>query len=908
MANEVNVIIGMGGLGITGIRNYARAEIALHGTLPPNVLLVEIDLCSLTGRDEERTIADLVPPEQYLVLHAPDVNIGARCAALAPNDPIRTWVSMDAVSDIGNTGAIGGNQRPVILELVAHLEPKWWEGAVAGIGQAIRNLADMHGLSLGTVRVKILRSTLGTVGAAGIIFASSLQAGLRQINTCIIDTVALLADHSDRVPDRRRARASTAAALDEIDRRARGLVIGQDDMFGPVSGIHMLSEGFSEIAVLTEDAVVNRLMVAGKLDGPLVAPLTLRNNTQMRAEATTAITGRLMVADPTILYGRLVARIAARATETFATIPGSLSLDAQVEALLNSALGRPSALVDSIGRSHGLRNASRRLVAEIVGDSSRQADREVFARADGVLDEDELKASVESKVYTFTLVLKNAADRAMDTSLRDSLGFFSTGISCIQRYREELVHLKESREQDAASCRNKINAAAGQVAAAEAARNAPTPRQTLWRFVKNALKEEEITATPATLDDIRAKYIAVRGDLQTIGALIAAVDQGVSVLRTYEMEQRALRDLVLSTASTFDQIDSKLGQEAVERIRRFTGVNLAAEDEVIEALASARTGCGCRVASGALARLGATEIASIGRTSFERAVREEVEDVLGSAEAFSLNGVVAELPDELLDRLARSLVSAKAPVAFDPRVRAPEVFSVAHVGNPRMAAAIRRTNFGRSKVMVYPAPDDNEYFAVTYTGVFSVRDLECYGRAKAAFEEAREEGWAAQIVDLRVLEMPDDGTDDGTLKMLIAKAALAGTLQATPAGTWYHVEAGSGISPANMDPAALHAAFRDSLGSSIAGVVRTLRSEPALRRALRSEWDDYAVLRSPRQMVDLIDAALASRKLRKLSGCYGVLKAEFLKALKDNAFEEACGDLRSAAGRNGGREEMHVTQ
>ncbi|MEN6520512.1 MAG: hypothetical protein ABFD46_05090 [Armatimonadota bacterium] len=574
-------------------------------------------------------------------------------------------------------------------------------------------------------------------------------------------------------------------------------------------------------------------------------------------------------------------------------------------------MSNPGALINLIGRNLGIRNASKRLVNEIGQEAGRAADREVFARADGILDDEELRTSAESKVYAFTMALKTTADQAMDRSLSGALELFSSGVTHLHRYREDLLRLKETREQDAATCRNKVNAAAGQAAAAEATRSTPALRQSIWGFVKTALTDEKPAAPtasdPADLNNLRVRYTCVCGELQTIGALTSAIDHGISVVRAYETEISALRELVLSASSTFGRMDSTLGHEAVERIRRFAGVSLAAEDDVVDALASARLGDGTRIATEALARLGATEIASINRIGLERALWEVVEDLLGPAETFSLDNVVGELPPEMLDRIARSLVPTKPPMTFDPGVSAPGVFSVVHVGHPRMSEAVRRTSFGRNRVTICPAPEGSEYFAVTYTGVFSVKDIECYGRAKAAFNEAVEENWAGQIVDRRVLEMPDDSTDDGALEMLIAKAVLAGSLQASAAGRWYHVDPGSGISPADLDSAALHAAFGDCLGSGIAETVRTLRSKPSLRRDLSSSWDGYALLRSPRQMVESIDAMVASGKLRKLSGCFKSIKSEFLKALRDSVFDDAYVELkRVGRNGNGAKEESYV--
>lgn len=901
---DVYVELEIGGIGRSNGINYALGELSLGG-LPPNVLIVEWDLCDLIGRDDAPTLVGLVPPEQHLIIRAPEIDLAARLKQLAADDPIRQHVDVDGLMDLGQLSKIGGNQRQVVIELLALLEPDWWRRVVTIVRDAVGSLADLRGLSLRVVHINATRSTLGTVGAAGMFILASIEHGIR-LPTGITDTVLLLDDSTQRVPNKIRARAGTAAALDEIDRRARGVVIDEHPMFSPVSGVHVLIEASSAETAMAVNASVRHLVVRGRLTGPYLAAQSSRSAQKHRAEVCTSVSARLMIADSATLRERLVAQIGCAAAETLANTPASIPIHSHVEALVSGKLGTPSALVESLSRALGVRSFSQRLVRETVSTAGRSIDREVFARADGVLDEEEVRAVATHRVHELTLAFKHTADREMDTSLLSAISVFDTAVSQLQVYREGLLKLKETSEQESATWRTKINAAVGK-AAAEAENGVPSRRSSAWAFVKNALRVDDqpsaIPSAPSTPDELRHRYVISRGELHLINALVAAVDQGIEVVRAYQADICALCGKMANLAGGFRRDDERLGREAAERIRRFAGISLAAEEEVVEFLAKSRLGTPAEIASKALRRLGAVEIGMVTSSELERVLREEASDASGSRE-YSLENVVDELPDQILSRLAHCLVPDRPPVLFDPGVHAPDLEVTAHVSHPRMATAVRRAN---PLIAVHPAPDGKEWFAFYYTGVYSVRDLECYPRCKADLDLARAEGWAGQICDRRVLALPDDGTDDSALETIIAKAYLAGALQASTGGRWYYVAPTCALSPAGMDSAALHSAFGDSLGGSIAELVRTLREKPLLRSSLTAAWHGWVALRAPTQVIEAIDAAVASRKLNKLSGAYSLIKMEFLKALHDNAYDQARMNLSAVAGRNGrSRENVDV--
>jgi hypothetical protein len=218
------VFVGVGGTGREAARTAYLQERQFFGRASPYSTVVEIDLCSETGRGIEPTF---VPDDPGALMQL--IFPGVDCRALVQRagldgDPMWAAIDPEQIKDIENTAKLGGFACPQAARAVQEMYRSVLDEFLRRVAQQAETMrrTTVPGWERtgGPLHVFVYASQNGAVGSTAMHVIDKLAPRLTA-PVRVVFVPLLLADHG-RVTDRRVASALQHAGLTEILQRARG--------------------------------------------------------------------------------------------------------------------------------------------------------------------------------------------------------------------------------------------------------------------------------------------------------------------------------------------------------------------------------------------------------------------------------------------------------------------------------------------------------------------------------------------------------------------------------------------------------------------------------------------------------------------------------------------------------------
>lgn len=398
---------------------------------------------------------------------------------------------------------------------------------------------------------------------------------------------------------------------------------------------------------------------------------------------------------------------------------------------------------------------------------------------------------------------------------------------------------------------------------------------------------------------LRARLVAaaashIRLTLSASGASFAVKAEDI---------ERLLTPVRLMTARARQAI-AELNQLCDQRTRRATGIFLPAVPHFRTAMMNDLLADVGPTLTDRLIREPLVSLAMPGRAindgEFEDRALEAARSLTNALRNASLNQVIEQLPDAMVDDLAKVLGSPQPTLEFRRGYPAPLVrrrVAVPGGAKGRLGDAILRRF---TDIDVVASNEPLLAFGVAITEVFAVDDLEAYHTGwRDAREAARRQGTDRRLVTDRLLLEHEDGiTTNNQLDLFVVRAVACGCAASSKeppiasgsGGTWYLMPAGQLQRPSQVDPARLDTMFAGHrLGRSVPEVRATLRHAAHHRELIDERWRIWSERESLELRIERLERLISGALLPSddLVAACRELKTGLLRELRQLRFEVA---------------------